>query len=140
MKKCFWLLQILLFTGVFMSSEAYGDSLNVEQSQRIIPPSFLYKVLTSEDWKKSQSQNSVILSKDDQDFIHLATEEQLPRITGKYWSKVPEYVVLKLDTNQLSGRLVYEVNPGGENKYYHLYQGSIPLKAVLEAIVVNSKK
>lgn len=103
------------------------------------PPQHLYKVLSLDDWKKSQSQSYVILSKDDHPFIHLARDDQLNRITEKYWSNAAEYIVLKIETNQLPGRLVYEVNPGGSNKYYHLYEGAIPLKAVIEAKVIKSK-
>jgi uncharacterized protein (DUF952 family) len=52
--------------------------------------------------------------------------------------------VLKLDVKSLPGKLVYESNPGGETKYWHLYHGSIPLKAVhaAEVLIVSpvSKK
>lgn len=96
-------------------------------------PQYLYKVISIEDWKDSQEMESVKLTNADQDFIHLATEDQLGRIVEKYWDKVPEYVVLKINTTKLPGKLVFEANPGGENKYYHLYGGSIPLKAVVES-------
>jgi uncharacterized protein (DUF952 family) len=79
----------------------------------------------------------VKLTEADQDFIHLAREDQLNRIVGKYWDEVPEYVVLKIDTKKLPGKLVLEANPGGENKYYHLYDGSIPLKAVVESEIIK---
>jgi uncharacterized protein (DUF952 family) len=79
----------------------------------------------------------VKLNEADQDFIHLAREDQLDRIVGKYWDKNPEYVVLKIDTKKLPGKVVFEANPGGENKYYHLYDGSIPLKAVVESKIIR---
>jgi uncharacterized protein (DUF952 family) len=79
----------------------------------------------------------VNLTDADQDFIHLAREDQLDRITKKYWDKDPEYVLLKIDTKKLPGKLVFEANPGGENKYYHLYDGSIPLKAVVESKIIK---
>ena len=100
-------------------------------------PQYLYKVVSVEDWKKSQNLESVKLTDADQDFIHLAREDQLDRIVGKYWDKVPEYVVLKIDTTKLLGKLVFEANPGGENKYYHLYGGSIPLQAVVESKIIK---
>lgn len=101
-------------------------------------PRYLYKVLSVEDWKKSQGMESVKLADADHDFIHLAREDQLERIVKKYWSTVPEYIVLKIDTTKLPGNLVFEANPGGENKYYHLYDGSIPLKAVIDAVNSSS--
>lgn len=100
-------------------------------------PQYLYKVLSVEDWKKSQSMEVVKLTDADQDFIHLARDDQLDRIVRKYWDKAPEYIVLKIDTTKLPGKLVFEANPGGENKYYHLYGGSIPLKAVIESKIIN---
>lgn len=100
-------------------------------------PPFLYKVLSMDNWKASQSQNHILLSKDDWEFIHLAREDQLDRIIKKYWVKLP-FVILKLDVAQLSGTLVYETNLGGINKYYHLYAGSIPLKAVVEIKIIRS--
>ena len=72
------------------------------------------------------------IQKLDNAFIHLASEEQLPHVTEKFW-KGQDYVVLKIDTKQLVGRLVHETNPGGSNKYYHLYDGYIPIKAVVGA-------
>jgi uncharacterized protein (DUF952 family) len=92
-------------------------------------PEYLYKIVSPEEWEESQRQNQVVKSAMDADFIHLATKEQVPRIAQKFW-KGREYLVLKLKTKKLEGRLVLEANPGGENRYYHLYEGKIPLDAV----------
>jgi uncharacterized protein (DUF952 family) len=96
-------------------------------------PIYLYKVLSMDDWAKSSQ--TVHLPSMDADFIHLATEEQLDRIIKKYWAGVSEYVILKVETAKLPGKLVLEANPGGTNKYYHLYNGSIPLSAIVESKV-----
>lgn len=93
-------------------------------------PTYLYKVLSMDDWAKSCE--TVHLSSMDADFIHFSTEDQLDKIIEKYWAGASEYVVLKIETAKLSGNLVLEANPGGTNKYYHLYEGSIPLKAIAE--------
>jgi uncharacterized protein (DUF952 family) len=92
-------------------------------------PSYLYKLLSMDDWAKSSE--IVHLSSMDTDFIHLSTEDQLDKIVEKYWSDIPEYIVLKIEAAKLPGKLVLEANPGGTNKYYHLYNGSIPLSAVV---------
>lgn len=92
-------------------------------------PEYLYKVLSQDEWQKSQHQEHVVPSTMDTDFIHLSTEEQLPRIIQKFWNN-QSYVVLKLTPKDLKGRLAFEVNPGGTNLYYHLYNGFIPLSAV----------
>jgi len=94
-------------------------------------PNFLYKVISRDDWAKSCK--AVHLSSTDADFIHLSTEDQLERIIEKYWASASEYVVLKIETAKLSGKLVLEANPGGTNQYYHLYNGSIPLSAIVES-------
>lgn len=69
--------------------------------------------------------------------FHLPRKDQLDRIIRKYWDKVSEYVVLKIDKKKMAGKLFFEANPGGENKYYHLYGGSIPLKAVVESKIIK---
>jgi uncharacterized protein (DUF952 family) len=99
-------------------------------------PTYLYKVLSMDDWAKSSE--TVHLSSMDADFIHLSTEDQLDKIIEKYWAGVSGYVVLKIETAKLSGKLVLEANPGGTNKYYHLYNGSIPLNAIVESKIKNT--
>jgi uncharacterized protein (DUF952 family) len=135
MSKVFVLFLMCLFG---MLSLHANQQLSIQQNlENETTPQYLYKVLSVEDWKKSQSLESVKLTDADYDFIHLAREDQLERIVGKYWDKVPEYVVLKIDTTKLPGKLVFEANPGGENKYYHLYNGSIPLKTVVESKTIK---
>lgn len=138
-KWIFFSAILLLIVMIGGSTRTYANEphLKKEQMEEEHTPQYLYKVLSLEDWKKSQTQDFIKLSKDDEPFIHLAKEDQLDRITEKYWSNVPEYAVLKIEADQLPGRLVYEANPGGTNKYYHLYEGSIPLKAVLEAKIIK---
>ena len=97
------------------------------------PPRYLYKIISLKNWQASQEAGEVILSSEDTELIHLSREDQLERILHKYWSNEPEYFILKLETAKLSGKLVFEANPGGINKYYHLYEGSIPLTSVVEA-------
>lgn len=124
-----WIL-VLIASGLLtrlVASHAQPDS----------SPQFLYKVLSVDNWQRSQTQNNLVLSKDDNEFIHLSTKDQLDRITSKYWADVPEFVILKVATNRLTGRLVLEANPGGSSKYYHLYDGSIPLQSVVESKIVK---
>jgi uncharacterized protein (DUF952 family) len=61
-------------------------------------PQCLYKILSIKDWRISQSMDVVDLTDADQDFIDLAREDQLDKISKKYWDKDPEYVLLKIDT------------------------------------------
>lgn len=135
MSKILTLFLMCLFRVLSLHAD---QQLPPQQSlENKMTPQYLYKVLSTKDWKKSQSMEVVKLTDADRDFIHLAREDQLDRIVEKYWDKVPEYVVLKIDTKKLPGKLGFEANPGGENKYYHLYGGSIPLKAVVESKTIK---
>lgn len=101
-------------------------------------PLYLYKILSVENWEASQASLTVKLTPEDEPFIHFATETQVERIAKKYWADVPDFYVLTIDPAKLTGRVVLEANPGGSTLYYHLYEGSIPLRAVLEARKVSS--
>ncbi|MGK5595612.1 MAG: DUF952 domain-containing protein [Parachlamydiaceae bacterium] len=100
-------------------------------------PTYLYKIISLENWALSQEKNTVHLAKEDGKFIHLATEEQLGKIIHKFWADTPSYIILKLKTELLLGNLVLEVNPGGHRQYYHLYHGSIPQKAIVSVQVIS---
>lgn len=129
-------LFLMCFFGM-LSLHANQQLPTQQNHENKMTPQYLYKVLSVEDWKKSQSMESVNLTDADRDFIHLAREDQLDRIVEKYWDNVPQYVVLKIETKKLPGKLVFEANPGGKNKYYHLYDGSIPLKSVVESKIIK---
>lgn len=141
MQKNKWLpklfLTVIVTNIALTTSITYAQNIGTEQMQSNTAPQFLYKILSLPDWRNSQNQEFIILSKDDDQFIHFSTEDQLNGIISKYWANAKEYAVLKVDANQLPGRLVYEANPGGTNKYYHLYDGSIPRKSIYEFKVVK---
>lgn len=138
MKINLFFLTIFLFVfsilGIPNLTHAKDESYMIKTDPT---PQYLYKILSVNEWERSKTQEFVQLPKEDEYFIHLAREDQLDRIIEKYWSTVSEYVLLIIESNQLSGKLVFEANPGGTNKYYHLYNGSIPLKAVVEAKIVK---
>jgi uncharacterized protein (DUF952 family) len=94
-------------------------------------PLHLYKIISLEDWNMSNDQDTIKLSPMDDAFIHLATDEQIDKIIEKFWAQESEVAVLKLESAQLPGDLKYEQNPGGINKYYHLYNGLIPRNAIV---------
>lgn len=101
-------------------------------------PKYLYKILSLENFRKSEEQENLFLHPDDKAFIHFSMEDQLPRIQEKYWSGVSECLVLTIDVSKLVGDLVFEANPGGERKYYHLYDGRIRLNAISSKKIVMS--
>lgn len=101
-------------------------------------PPHLYKILSLTAWTASQGQERLALGPDDARFIHLAEAHQIERIARKFFSGEPEVVVVELDPTQFVGRLVLEANPGGSQRYYHLYEGYIPQAAVVSHRVLKN--
>jgi peptide deformylase len=99
-------------------------------------PQYLYKIISFRQWQTTQNRGIVLLPAEDDVFIHLSREDQLERILTKHWSEAPQVVILKIDTDKLEGTLVYESNQGGANKYYHLYNGSIPFTSIVESKMI----
>ncbi len=94
---------------------------------------FLYKIVSEENWQASQKKKQLVLPAEDEKFIHLAEEAQLKKIIQKCWKDKSSFYLLKISPQKLKGKLVKEKNPGGNTEYYHLYNGSIPLSAVIKA-------
>ncbi len=134
MKKIFFAIVSIAIMTSCEKQETVKDAFESKQlaTSQVVnqSPVYLYKVLSVEDWAKTC--DVVHLSAMDEAFIHLSTEAQLDKIIEKYWAEAPEYVVLKLEAAKLLGKLVFEANPGGTNQYYHLYDGAIPVVAIIE--------
>ncbi len=99
-------------------------------------PDYLYRFVSLEQWQEIQLQNQVVNSSIDKDFIHLATKKQLNAVTQKFWNN-KDHIILKLASKIVKKRLLYETNSGGTTRYYHLYEGHIPLDAVVEFSIVR---
>jgi uncharacterized protein (DUF952 family) len=107
-------------------------SLNASAPEEEMPPQHLFKILSLGEWKESQGQPYVRLSSYDIHFIHLCTEAQIERIINKFYGNEEQVIIIKLATPKLPGKLVKEKNPGGLMKYYHLYDGSIPMNCIID--------
>lgn len=127
--KGYFLLLALIFIVQPLSA--------ILDKEKEVIPNYLYKILSVGDWQLSQGQKSLKLSNADEEFIHFSTEDQLSKIIEKYWKDESKFVILKIDTAKLPGKLVFEANPGGTNKYYHLYNGSIPRDAIIESKIME---
>lgn len=140
--KRFLLMALVLVGSIGFGLYRYYSSLSndfqsIEQEKNI--PMYLYKILSIEDWESSKTQDRITLSSMDEDFIHLATDEQLDKIIAKFWAQTSEVVVLKLNVADIPGEIKFEQNPGGANKYYHLYHGFIPQSAVVDVEIRKVK-
>ncbi len=98
-------------------------------------PEVLIKVVSRETWEKSQT--SEVLPPQELDikhnYIHLATKEQVDWVISKFWGG-KEYVLLYLDPNKLKGTLKYESNTSKTSKFFHLYDGNIPLSSIQKIV------
>jgi len=139
----FWLLCLTLLASCGNSNENGMKARPSEKAKNLIEqeenptPEHLYRIVSTEQWQESLLQNQVVNSSLDKDFIHLATEEQLTHIVQEFWNN-KDHIILKLASKKLKGRLVYEVNPGGTTLYYHLYEGNVPLDAVVDISMVRA--
>lgn len=121
----YWILCFLL-----VSSFQNFEGINMT-------PEYLYKIVSVEQWEASQCENQVVISSMDIEFIHLAMEEQVSHVAEKFWTN-QDHVILKIDPKKLIGCLVYETNPGGKTYFYHLYEGTIPLDAIVSISIVKN--
>lgn len=92
---------------------------------------YVYKSLTIPQWETFQKDKVFKGSPlDIQDgFIHMSTEEQLPRILKKFMSGEAEVVIARIDTQKLKNTLIFEANHPDGDRYPHLY-GPLFLEAV----------
>lgn len=101
-------------------------------------PTYLYKIISLCNWQKSEREKIIFLTLDDKSFVHLAKKDQLYKVISKFFANEKTVVILKLQVAKIQGNLVYEKNPGGINKYYHLYDGFIPFEAICEVRFMNT--
>lgn len=128
-----FLMTVLAYFHTFGYLNAHDQNITeVVIVDQTLTPEYLYKIVSPEQWQHSLSQSQIALSSTDKEFIHLATEDQVSNVVKKFWSG-KDYIILKITSEKLEGCLIYETNPGGINKYFHLYDGNIPFEAVVEA-------
>ena len=100
---------------------------------------YVYKIMSEEDWKQSKHKVFLKLLHLDINFIHLCEDHQISNIIEKFWKNVNSVIVVKIDPSKTHGNLIKEKNPGGSTEYYHLYNGSISLEAIVKSNVIKIK-
>lgn len=136
-----WIISAaLLSASISLIGNTSSNHQEITMEHMNLPPKHLYKILSLRNWQDTQGSKTVQLSTEDDVFIHLSTEDQLQRIIEKYWADTSELVILKIDSSKLQGELRLEANPGGTNKYYHLYNGLIPFSSIREAKIIYPHK
>lgn len=95
---------------------------------------YIYHIVLPQVWETAQHQTIYAAeSLATEGFIHCSYDEQLDGVLERYYSGVPEVVVLKIEIEKLTSKLVSEPSTGGEI-YPHIY-GPINLDAVVETRV-----
>ena len=115
-------------------------ALSIVGCTKSTKPDFVYKIVTVDAWSASQEKRFLVLGKFDEAFVHLAEENQVERIAHKFFAGEDEVLVLKINPKKLKGRLVKEANPGGKIKYWHLYDGKIPLESIVSTTNLHLQK
>ena len=98
---------------------------------------FIYHIVLPGKWEAVKNNSTYAAeSLETEGFIHCSYDHQLDGVIERYYSAAPELVILKLDVNKLTSKLVSEPSTGGEI-YPHIY-GPINLEAV-EAAEARTK-
>lgn len=97
----------------------------------------LYKIIPLEQWHQSQKQP--FLSTTDDTFIHFSTETQVIKTLQKFYA-TESVMLLQINPEKLIGELRFETNPGRQNKYYHLYNGQVPMNSIISVYKLEPQK
>ncbi|QJW91929.1 DUF952 domain-containing protein [Spirosoma taeanense] len=90
----------------------------------------LYHVVAASEWAKAESLPTYEAgSLQTEGFIHLSERHQVAGVLERYYQHVPDLLLLHIDGDRLSARLVYEVSTNNE-RFPHLY-GPLNTNAVV---------
>jgi uncharacterized protein (DUF952 family) len=93
----------------------------------------IYHVVLPEYWEKYKDRPSYQAENlETEGFIHCSYAGQLEGVLERYYSDAGRVVVLTIDTEKLSSKLVEEPSTGGEI-YPHLY-GPLDINAVVAVV------
>ncbi len=101
--------------------------------------SFLYKIMSLQEWEKAQAQGIYAGSDVDQKdgFIHLSTGHQVRATAQKYFSAKADLVLVSIREESLDPSLKWETSRGGD-LFPHIY-GPLRLDAVRETVPLPLK-
>jgi uncharacterized protein (DUF952 family) len=112
----------------------------------------IYKLLTRAEWEAAQEEGYLSGTADDErdGFIHFSTAAQLPETARKYFSGVPDLVLLTIEVETLTGLLTPPAGSRFRNKsvcfrweparggdlFPHLYT-PLPISAVKRVTAIS---
>lgn len=95
----------------------------------------IYHVTTMSLWaSQMDSEAFMVESLNTEGFIHLCTKSQLQGVLNRYYKNVSDLILLHIEEDLLTERLVYESSTNDE-LFPHLY-GSINKNAITKCLVI----
>jgi uncharacterized protein (DUF952 family) len=97
----------------------------------------IYHVATAADWTQAQRDGQYTtstrgISLAEQGFIHASQPAQVAPVANAFYQGVPDLVLLVIDTERVGSPIRYELVPGQDLPYPHIY-GPLNPDAVVEA-------
>lgn len=97
----------------------------------------IYHIVTPTDWQQySELPIYEAASLHTEGFIHCSKASQVPGVVERYYSEVPDLLLLHINPEALGEKLVYEASTNQE-LFPHLY-GSLDKKAIVEISTLKS--
>ena len=91
----------------------------------------IYHIVLPEVWEKFKDENFYEAdSLKTEGFIHCSFAEQLETVLHRYYKNVERVLVMEIETEKLTSKLVEEPSTGGEI-YPHIY-GKINAEAIIK--------
>jgi uncharacterized protein (DUF952 family) len=96
----------------------------------------IYHIALPADWEQARRDGEYTISTRgrtlaSEGFIHAATAAQVNQVADAYYRDAPELVLLVIDTERVDSPIRYELVPGQDQPYPHIY-GPLNLDAVTE--------
>jgi len=104
----------------------------------------LYHLALAEDWDTARAGSTgyrtSTLGQDlaDVGYIHCSYADQIQDVADRYYRDLDDVVLLTIDPERLTSRVVDEPDKGGEAEYPHIY-GPVDLEAVVEVTPLDQR-
>jgi len=86
----------------------------------------IYHIATAADWAQAQRSGQYTTSTRgrtlaEEGFIHASAAEQVAPVANAFYQGVPDLVVLVIDAGRVGPEIRYELVPGSDTPYPHIY-------------------
>ncbi len=86
----------------------------------------IYHIASASDWARAQRDGQYTTSTRDrtlaeEGFIHASAAEQVAPVANRYFRGLPDLLVLVIDPGRVRPEIRYELVPGSDAPYPHIY-------------------